>query len=271
MISRFPPMTPLPKATWAKELFQPIPNRPKTGFLGNLRFNARLFFDFQVASVHRSLKAFFATFHSGKVLEVGGGLSPYRHLIRSKSYWSLDPYRLEREFGYSSKSVKYDSVRFPFKDGSFDVLFHTEVMEHVLDTHAFLGECNRVLKGGGSMLFTVPFSARFHYQPYDYWRFTPSSLESLCATNGFSNVRIEARGDVLSVILNKLISLFAYLSMGYRRGDFRGVVQTLAVGLPAALLLPAMALAGHILMRLAWLADFGDCLGYTVTCVKTAR
>lgn len=43
--------------------------------------------------------------------------------------------------------------------GSLDVIFHGDVLEHVPDDRAALAECRRVLKPGGVLLFTVPFYA----------------------------------------------------------------------------------------------------------------
>ena len=43
----------------------------------------------------------------------------------------------------------------------------------------FLAEAFRCLKPGGRLLLTVPFAARWHYIPHDYWRFTPSGLNRL--------------------------------------------------------------------------------------------
>ena len=39
------------------------------------------------------------------------------------------------------------------------------------------------------ILLTVPFAARWHFVPYDYWRFTPSSFRYLLETTGFSDGR----------------------------------------------------------------------------------
>lgn len=44
-------------------------------------------------------------------------------------------------------------------DGSLDLIFHGDVLEHVPDSAAALRECHRVLRPGGVMLFTVPFYA----------------------------------------------------------------------------------------------------------------
>jgi SAM-dependent methyltransferase len=62
------------------------------------------------------------------------------------------------EPGASSDGVRCEDVqRLTFADDSFDLCTSTEVFEHVLDDHAGFAEVRRVLKPGGSFVFTVPF------------------------------------------------------------------------------------------------------------------
>ncbi|MEP7041633.1 MAG: methyltransferase domain-containing protein [Dokdonella sp.] len=49
-----------------------------------------------------------------------------------------------------------DVQRLTYADSSFDMVSHTEVLEHVPDDALALGELLRVLRPGGVMLFTVP-------------------------------------------------------------------------------------------------------------------
>ena len=49
-----------------------------------------------------------------------------------------------------------DVQRLTYADASFDLVTHTEVLEHVPDDARAFAELRRVLKPGGIMLFTVP-------------------------------------------------------------------------------------------------------------------
>ena len=49
-----------------------------------------------------------------------------------------------------------DVQRLTYADASFDLVTHTEVLEHVPDDTRALAELRRVLRPGGLMLFTVP-------------------------------------------------------------------------------------------------------------------
>lgn len=50
-----------------------------------------------------------------------------------------------------------DATCLSFRDASFDVLVSNDVFEHAPDIEATLSEARRVLRPGGTLLFTVPF------------------------------------------------------------------------------------------------------------------
>ena len=53
-------------------------------------------------------------------------------------------------------TVQGDATRLPFADGAFDRVIASEVLEHIPDDEAALGELARVLRPGGTMAVTVP-------------------------------------------------------------------------------------------------------------------
>ena len=53
-------------------------------------------------------------------------------------------------------AVQGDGTRLPFADGTFDRVIASEVLEHIADDAAALGELARVLRPGGTMAVTVP-------------------------------------------------------------------------------------------------------------------
>jgi len=96
----------------------------------------------------------------------------------------------------------------PLPHGEFDVVWCSEVLEHVPDTVAFLTEARRVLKRGGRLLVTVPDHGPLrrvllaltrhdaHYDPLgQHVRFyTRRSLTRALAATGFTQVRLEPLG-----------------------------------------------------------------------------
>jgi SAM-dependent methyltransferase len=49
-----------------------------------------------------------------------------------------------------------DMHAMPYPDGSFDVVVHSDTLEHVEHPVHALAECRRILKPGGALCFTVP-------------------------------------------------------------------------------------------------------------------
>ena len=98
----------------------------------------------------------------------------------------------------------------PLEHGSVDLVWCSEVLEHVADTGQVLLEVRRVLKPGGRLLATVPFHgrvkgalialARFdaHFDPRgQHLRFyTRSSLAATLDESGFDAVDVRAWGGL---------------------------------------------------------------------------
>ena len=141
----------------------------------------RRFLDLQYASIYRDI-AFLARRMRGDVLDVGCGAQPFRHLLAGKCiYRGIDSAQAQVDFGPRFPDTTYfDGNQWPVGHESVDYVLTTETMEHVLDSEVFLQEAHRCLRPGGQIIVTVPFSARWHFIPYDYWRFTPSVHLSGC-------------------------------------------------------------------------------------------
>jgi len=192
------------------EAFQPIAVRaPHENWV---LFWIRCLFDLQLLTIFRFLIEPLSLCN-GRVLDVGAGESPWRDLLPSSvEYVGVDA-DLSCEFGMRENSdvTYYDGIRLPYEEESFDHVLCTEVLEHVEDPAAFLCDLNRVLRKGGTLILTVPWSARLHHLPYDYSRFTRFGLASLLESVGLIVETIEERGNDVAVIANKLLVLMIRL------------------------------------------------------------
>lgn len=219
----------------------------------------RRVFDLQAASIWRDLSSELPA-ASGVVLDVGCGAQPYRPLIGpSATYLGIDTVDARPNFGYEiPDTIYFEGTTWPVDDGSTDVVLCAETLEHVLEPSMLLDEAFRSLRPGGRLILTVPFSARWHFIPHDYWRYTPSSLAHLLRTAGFQEVGVYARGNAGTVACHKLMALVLPFLLPSSGGVRSRLLQLLAVlTLPIVFLL---ALIGR-----ATLHGKGgdDCLGYT--------
>lgn len=93
----------------------------------------------------------------------------------------------------------------PFDDASFDVVWCSEVIEHVADTARWLSEVRRVLVPRGRLLLTTPSHGRLRLalhgiEPFsdplgDHLHlYTRASLTALLAEFGFGEISVRSAG-----------------------------------------------------------------------------
>jgi SAM-dependent methyltransferase len=239
------------------ERWQPPAFRAPETHRDRIAAGLRRTLDLQAASIWRDLRVLLADAH-GDVLDVGSGAQPYRPLLPAGArYRAIDDAQAEADFGYTMPKTDYFSGdRWPVTDDSIDVVLTTETLEHVPEPAVFLAEARRVLRDGGRIVLTVPFSARWHYIPHDYWRYTPPSLRNLLEQAGFADVVVHARGNELTVACAKIMGLLLP-PLFPPEGGLVPRRMLAAVGLP---LIGLLALIAQITLR----SDGGDdCLGWT--------
>lgn len=245
------------------EEFKPIPVKHGTGPLGAAAFRLRMIPDLQLLTCVRFLSPRLAA-AKGAVLDVGCGEMPFRALLPPACQYTGIDVPVADEFGMTQHPdiVAFDGIHIPFPDASFDCVMCTEVLEHVRDPDALIAEMFRVLRPAGSLLVTVPFSARVHHAPHDYSRFTRYRLTDMF--RAFADVTIEERGDDLAVLANKLIVICMRLLKPSPALIWR---------LPLLLILGPMTavslLIAHISLKLGW-GSRADPLGYGLCARKAA-
>ena len=107
-----------------------------------------------------------------------------------------------RHPGLEFRLVPFDGP-LPFEDGSFELVWASEVIEHVADTARWLSEVRRVLVPAGRLLVTTPSHGRLRVAVAGVDRFseplgdhlhlyTRRSLETLLHEFGFAEVQVRA-------------------------------------------------------------------------------
>jgi SAM-dependent methyltransferase len=245
-----------------KEGFRPVSNTRDESTFGKLKFYGRMLLDLQILTIFRDLKNEVPAFQ-GKVLDIGCGQSPYRFMLNTSTaqYYGVDIVDAEK-FDYENSDITpFNGRNIPFPDSTFDAILCTEVLEHVEEYQVLIDDMLRVMKPGAIGIVTIPWSARYHYIPWDYFRYTPSALKTIFEK--FSEARITNRGTDLAVIGNKVIVLFF-------RNLFPDKFWKWLFVPFWVLLLPVLGivvLIAHLSLLFNWGTD-EDPLGYTIRIKK---
>jgi SAM-dependent methyltransferase len=90
--------------------------------------------------------------------------------------------------GYAARRVWpvtiYDGSRLPFADASFDLLFSSNVLEHVAGLEAFQREMQRVLRPGGRAIHLVPSAAWRFWETATHYPFLAATLARCLRRDG---------------------------------------------------------------------------------------
>ncbi|MBV9761126.1 MAG: methyltransferase domain-containing protein [Acidobacteriaceae bacterium] len=196
------------------------------------------------------------------ILDAGAGEStPYRSLFGHLKYESADT--------AGDATYKGDIASLPVKGNRFDLILSTQLLEHVPQPAAVLGELFRVLKPGCRLWLTTPLFYEEHMQPYDYFRYTRFGLRRLFEDAGF---QIEEIGELEGYFGTLAYQLDVASRSLPRRlapngGGLRGAVGSAV----AVLFRPVSAILARFYSRLdcsAKFTDAGQCKNYSVIAVK---
>ncbi len=163
----------------------------------------------------------------GRMIDIGCGTKPYAEL--------LAPY-IDEHFGVDHEDSLHDISKvdavgtadaLPAEDESFDSAICTAVLEHVEEPEKAIGECHRVLKPGGTAIYSVPFIWHLHEEPRDFYRFSKYGLNYLFEKVGFEVLEIRP----LSGFWVTFGQLFVYNLHRFNRGPLKWLFVVDAVGL----------------------------------------
>lgn len=126
------------------------------------------------------------------VIDVGCGEKPYADFFENAHYVGLN-YGMDD----ASPDIVGDAQQLPLKNNCADIVFSTQVIEHVPYPEKLVREAFRVLKPRGVLLLTGPFYWPLHEEPRDFYRFTHYGFERMLVSAGFEIMSI--RGDAGAV------------------------------------------------------------------------
>jgi SAM-dependent methyltransferase len=124
------------------------------------------------------------------VLDAGAGSSPYRRHFAHATYESAD-------FGQAAKHYAPDLTyvcdlsEIPVADGRYELVLLSQVLEHLPEPMAVIGELHRVLAPGGRLWTSCPLYYEEHDVPYDFFRYTQFALRRMFDESGFVDVELD--------------------------------------------------------------------------------
>lgn len=131
-----------------------------------------------------------------KILDVGAGSCPYRHLFEHCEYRTQDVALLRsdqlRHGGYGQIDYVGDAASIPAPDDEFDAVLCTEMLEHHPEPIRVVKELARILKPGAILLLTAPLGSGIHQEPYHFYGgYTPFWYDKFLGGAGFKDLDIQ--------------------------------------------------------------------------------
>lgn len=116
--------------------------------------------------------------------------------------------------------------KIPRQDENYDIIISIKVFEHVEDPKKVFQELSRVLKKNGVIYMSVPGLYPLHFEPHNYYNFTPYSLKKLGEENNLEIINIEEEGGgfyLIGIILMR-IPFYKINSDNYKNSKFKFII-----------------------------------------------
>jgi SAM-dependent methyltransferase len=203
------------------------------------------------------------------VLDAGAGDCRYEPLFSRVRYESADFCQVDKEYG--DLTYVCDLARIPVKEGRYDLILLTQVLEHIPEPQAVLADVHRVLKAGGELWLSAPLFYEEHETPHDYFRFTQYGLQLLLQSAGFTVKRINWLEGYYGTLAYQLAT--AARALPLQPSQYGGALVGLTAAALALLLKPLFLLLSLVfngLDRRDKYTSSGQCKNYTSVAVKQA-
>lgn len=149
-----------------------------------------------------------------KILDAGAGECFFKTYCSHLNYVSQDFGQYDGEgdsiglhtgtWNNTQIDITSDITNIPVKGCSFDAILCTEVLEHVPNAVAVLKEFSRILRPGGVLIMTAPFSSVTHFAPYHFSGYSRYWYEHHLPSFGFDIEHIEASGNWFSFMIQEM-------------------------------------------------------------------
>jgi SAM-dependent methyltransferase len=178
----------------------------------------------------------------GRVLDVGCRDKPYEAWLELAD----ECFGIDISPGPKVDLVIEPGAPWSAASASFDAAICLQVLHYVADLKNFLGEIDRVLKPGGTLVLTVPFAYNQHTLVNDYWRFSVDGMRESFAVRS-EIVEIKPQGGIGSTMGLLLLNWLDSMLNQYQPTRFM-----------KGFLLPVWIIFCAVINALGWLLDGVD-------------
>ena len=129
----------------------------------------------------------FRDFMEGNLLDLGCGNKPYSKIYNEFCDTSIGcdvPFSLHKNAKVEVQCYAEDIDRH-FEPDFFDCVLCTEVLEHTVNDRKVIENIRKILKPGGTLIISTPFTYVLHEAPHDYRRYTYYGLRKILEDNDF--------------------------------------------------------------------------------------
>jgi ubiquinone/menaquinone biosynthesis C-methylase UbiE len=165
----------------------------------------------RVQWIEQTLKKIPEGYH---ILDAGAGECQFKKFCTHLHYTSQDFAQYTGEGNTGLQTGTWDNTKLdivsditsiPRPNESFDAIMCTEVLEHVPNPIAAITELNRLLKPGGYLLITAPFSSLTHFAPYHFSSgFNRFFYEHHLGKLGYNFIELSFNGNYFEVLAQEL-------------------------------------------------------------------
>lgn len=157
---------------------------------------------------------FIPLYVKGKLLDLGCGSVPLFHVYRK---YVNDIICVDWENTiHKNKFLDFEcdiTKKLIFKDGEFDTIILSDVLEHIPNPEFLWTEMARILSPNGIIIINVPFLYWIHEKPYDYFRFTEFALRHYVNTSNLKLLQLEAIGGFPELMADLFGKFFQYIPL----------------------------------------------------------
>lgn len=175
------------------------------------------------------------------VLDIGAGACPYADALTHTTYVTQD-FAQNHDIPYGKIDIVSDICSIPLPTEYADYILCTEVFEHITHPIEALTEMSRILKKGGTLIFTAPLGSGQHQKPYHFYGgYTRYFYETFFPKNNLTITTLAPNGGLFAHCI-ELLWRGQYVVDSLRATGLRGKIcapflQLFLFNIPTVILL----------------------------------